>query len=131
MAGGTLVLDSEGLSKAVARDPALTAWLVAAHEEDTRVITSAATLVEARNPRTPQARFDWTVSRIHIEPVSEEIAREASKLLASAKLHGHKYAIDAMVSATALRFPGPIIVLTSDPDDITALCGSRVRTVKV
>ncbi|MCP3821214.1 DNA-binding protein [Streptomyces sp. A3M-1-3] len=130
-AGGTLVLDSEGLSKTVSRDPSLTAWLVAAEEEDTRVITSAATLVEARDPRIPQPRFDWALSRIHVEPVSEEIARAASKLLAAAKLHGHKYAIDAMLSATALRCPGPVTVLTSDPEDIAQLCGDRVRTVKV
>ncbi|WP_327356235.1 DNA-binding protein [Streptomyces sp. NBC_01304] len=130
-AGGTLILDSEGLSKVVLRNPKLTAWLVAAEEEDARVVTSAATLVEARDPHVNQAKFDWAVSRIHVEPVTEEIARQASKLLAAAKLHGHKYAIDAILSALALSSPAPVTVLTSDPDDITTLCGNRVRTIKV
>ncbi len=128
---GTLVLDSEGLSKAVARDPALTAWLIAAEEEDVRVVTSAITLVEARDPRVPQARFDWTVSRFHVEPVTEEISRAASRLLAAAGLHGHKYAIDAALTATALQQPGPVVVLTSDPDDLRTLSDRRLRTVKV
>jgi hypothetical protein len=44
--GGTLVLDSEGLAKAVLRDRAITTWLALARADDLRVITSAATLVE-------------------------------------------------------------------------------------
>lgn len=127
----TLVLDSEGLSKAVLRDRELQEWLTAAEREDTRVIVSAATLVEARNPKIPQARFDWTVSRMHIEPISEAVARHASQLLATAGLHGHKYAIDAMVAATALSVPGPALVLTSDPEDLKALCGDPVRVQKI
>lgn len=48
--GGTLVLDSEGLAKAVLRDRTVTAWLALARADDLRVITSAATLVEAVHP---------------------------------------------------------------------------------
>lgn len=47
--GGTLVLDSEGLAKAVLRDRTVTGWL--ALSDDLRVITSAATLVEVVHPR--------------------------------------------------------------------------------
>ncbi|MFC4560760.1 hypothetical protein ACFO4E_02695 [Nocardiopsis mangrovi] len=42
-----------------------------------------------------------------------------------------RHAIDAMVSATALISPAPVTVLTSDPDDLTALCGKQVTIVKV
>ncbi len=41
-------------------------------------------------------------------------------------LHGHKYAIDALVAALALRVPALVIVLTSDRDDWQKLCGKRV-----
>ncbi|WP_211268829.1 hypothetical protein [Actinoplanes subtropicus] len=44
-------------------------------------------------------------------------------------MHGHKYAIDAMVAEVALRLPGPVVVLTSDVDDMVGLCGRRVRVV--
>jgi hypothetical protein len=37
-----LVLDSEGLAKAVLRDRELTTWLAAARAADERVVTSAA-----------------------------------------------------------------------------------------
>lgn len=128
---GTLVLDCGGLSKLVRRTPELTDWLAAAEAEDVRAVTSSATLVEARDPRTNQARFDYAVSRVHIIPPTEAMARHASKLLAAAGLHGHKYALDAIVAATAIASPSPVTILTSDPEDILMLCGPDVRVIKI
>jgi predicted nucleic acid-binding protein len=127
---GTLVLDCDGLSKVVLKDRTAMARLAQARVDSLRVVTSAATLVEARDPRTNQARFDWAVSRLVIEPVTEDLARAASKLLAAHRLHGHQHAIDAMVAATALAAAAPRIVLTSDPQDLAMLCGQSVRIVK-
>ncbi|MFD7920053.1 type II toxin-antitoxin system VapC family toxin [Streptomyces sp. NPDC059740] len=129
--GGTLVLDSEGLAKAVRRDRAITSWLALARADDLRVTTSAATLVEVVHPRVNRPALEWTLSRIVVEPVTEPIARHAAALLADGSLHGHKHAIDAMLSATALASPGPVTILTSDPDDITRLCGSQATVIKI
>jgi predicted nucleic acid-binding protein len=129
--GGTLVLDSEGLAKAVLRDRTVTAWLALARADDLRAITSAATLVEVVHPRINRPTLEWTLSRLVVERVTEPIARHAAALLADAGLHGHKYAIDAMLSATALAAPGPVTVLTSDPEDLTALCAGRVTILKI
>ncbi|MEU9886956.1 PIN domain-containing protein [Sphaerisporangium sp. NPDC051011] len=128
---GTLVLDSEGLSKAVLQVSELTEWLAAAEEEDVRVVVSAATLVEVSHPKLNRARYEWTLSRLTVEPVTKDIARDGAALLAQAGLHGHKYAIDAMVCATALRLPAPVTVLTSDVDDIEKISQRRLRAVKV
>lgn len=129
--GGTLVLDSEGLAKAVLRDRTVTAWLSLARADDLRVVTSAATLVEVIHPRINRPALEWTLSRLVIEPVTDPIARHAATLLSDAGLHGHKYAIDAILAATALAAPSPSIVLTSDPEDLTALCGTRVIMIKI
>jgi hypothetical protein len=128
---GTLVLDCEGLSKTVFKDRLVMARLAQARLDGLRVVSSAATLVEARNPRMDQASFDWAVARLVIEPVTETIARAASRLLAARGLHGHQHAIDAMVAATALAAPAPRIVLTSDQGDLARLCGESVRIVKI
>lgn len=127
----TLVLDCEGVAKAVLRDRELTAWLAAARAEDERVITSAATLVEVIHPRIDRHAFEWVVSRLTVEPVTADIARKAAKLLKLVGRHGHRYAIDAILAATALAASGPTTVLTSDPDDLSALCGDQVTVVKV
>ncbi|MEV8548009.1 DNA-binding protein [Streptomyces sp. NPDC051572] len=129
--GGTLVLDSKGLAKAVLRDRTVTAWLALARADDLRVITSAATLVEVVHPRINRPALEWTLSRLVVEPVTEPIARDAAALLADADLHGHKHAIDAMLSATAIAAPGPVTILTSDPENLTALCSGRVTVIKV
>lgn len=129
---GTLVLDSEGLAKAVQRDQSVTEWLAAARGVDLRVVTSAAIIVEVVHPRINRAALDWTLSRIVVEPVTEQIARDAAALLAQARRHGHRHAIDAMLCATALTAPGPTTILTSDPDDLTTLlAGTPVAVLKV
>jgi predicted nucleic acid-binding protein len=128
---GTLVLDSEGLAKAVLRAREVTQWLALARADDLRVITSAATVVEVAHPRLNRAALEWTLSRLVVEPVTEPIARRATAILAEAGLHGHRHAIDAMLSATALGAPGPVTVLTSDPEDIATLCGQNVTVIKV
>lgn len=127
----TLVLDCEGLARAVRRDRELTGWLAAARAADERVITSAVTLVEAMHPRIDRAAFEWTVSRLTVEPVTVELARRAAFLLAQAGRHGHLQAIDAILAATALAASGPTTILTSDPGDLTALCGDRVEVIKL
>ncbi|MEU9369256.1 DNA-binding protein [Streptomyces avermitilis] len=126
----TLVLDSEGLSQLVRDDRTMAARLAAAAKRDARVLVSSVTLVEARNPATAQARVDWAIFRLKIEPASESSARHASKLLAAAKLQGHKYAI---VCATALARTGPVSTVTSDLEDIRTLAADlpRVSAIKV
>ncbi|WP_326610845.1 DNA-binding protein [Streptomyces scopuliridis] len=129
--GGTLVLDSEGLSKVTLNDRRVMGLVRGALEEDMRVVASILTLIEAHHPRVNQSRFDWALSRLVVEPVSEAIGRKAMALFKETGLHGHKYAIDAVVAATALRAPGPTVILTSDPEDLELLCGRGVRIVKV
>ncbi|MFE5972819.1 PIN domain-containing protein [Streptomyces sp. NPDC056460] len=129
--GGTLVLGSEGLAKAVLRDREVTGWLALARADDLRVVTSAATLVEVMHPRINRAALEWTLSRLVIEPVSDTVARGAAALLAANGLHGHKHAIDAMVAATALAAPGPVTVLTSDPEDLMVLCAGRATVIAI
>ncbi|MFF6785804.1 type II toxin-antitoxin system VapC family toxin [Streptomyces sp. NPDC012510] len=129
--GGTLVLDSEGLAKAVLRDRTVTGWLALARADDLRVITSAATLVEVVHPRINRPALEWTLSRLIVEPVTEPIARHAAVLLADAGQHGQKYAIDAILSATSLAAPAPVAILTSDPEDLTALCGGRATVIRI
>jgi predicted nucleic acid-binding protein len=107
------------------------ARLAQARIDGLRVVASAATLAEARDPRTTQARFDWAVSRLVIEPVTEDLGRAASKLVAAHQMRGHQHAIDAMVAATALAAAPPRILLTSDPDDLAILCGRSVRVVRI
>lgn len=130
---GALVLDSDGLAQAVHRNREVQEWLEAARDADIPVITSAVVLVEVIHPRINAAALSWTLSRLRVEPVSQAVAHTAASLLRNAGLHGHKYAIDAMLCATALTHPGRVTILTSDVEDIGLLTADcpRVKVEKV
>ncbi|GAA1356097.1 PIN domain-containing protein [Streptomyces beijiangensis] len=125
----TVVLDSEGLSAWIAQDRKILAMFHVFHEMGADLVVSANTIVEVSHSRVNIPRLQWALSRIKVEPVTEQAAKEAAKLLKAAGLHGHKYAIDATVAEAALRQPGPVAVLTSDLDDMSKLCGSRVKLI--
>jgi hypothetical protein len=94
-----------------------------------RLVTVAAVWPEVSHSRMNTSRLHWALSRVKVEPVTEQGAKEAAKLFQAAGLHGHKYAIDATVAEAALRQPGPVAILTSDVDDMTRLCGKQIRLI--
>jgi hypothetical protein len=128
---GTLVLDCEGLSKFVIDDEPVVALVAEARKRGMEVVISALTIIEATHRRTDKARLAWVLSGVRIVHIGDEEAKAASALLINAGLHGHKYAIDAAVAEMALRQRRPVVLLTSDIDDMVKLCGDRVRLVAV
>lgn len=127
----TAVLDSQGLSALIEQDRRVLPLLRRLQLERTDLVVCANTTVEVSHARLTPAKLNWALSLVKVEPVTEEAAKGAARLLKSVGLHGHKYAIDATVAETALRRPGPTVMLTSDPEDMKALCGSRVRVVGI
>ncbi|MFI1866340.1 PIN domain-containing protein [Streptomyces jumonjinensis] len=128
---GTLILDSEGLSKLLGDDETAVALVAEARSRGMEVVICALTIIEAVHARTNKARLSWLLSGLRVVPVGDEEAKAASALLMEAGLHGHKYAIDAAVAEAALRQQRPVVMLTSDIDDMVKLCGDRVRLVAV
>ena len=118
---GTLVLDSAGLSQLAAGDARARAFLDSARAQRARVAASAITLTETLRGGARDAAVHRVLSRITVVPVSVQIARHAGELLGTAGLSGHRCTIDAVVAATALGFDRPLVLLTSDPDDMNRL----------
>ncbi|MFE2634850.1 DNA-binding protein [Streptomyces scopuliridis] len=125
----TVVLDSEGLSAWIAQDRKFLAMLKVFHEMGADLVIGANTIVEVSHSRTNIPRMNWALSRIKVEPVTEQAAKTAAGLLKEAGPQGHKYAIDATVAEVALRQPKPVALLTSDSDDMTKLCDGHVRVI--
>jgi predicted nucleic acid-binding protein len=120
-AGGTLVLDSEGLSKLAAGDSRARAYLETARVRRARVVVSAVTLTEVLRGGSRDSSVHRVLSRIVVTPVTPELGRTAGELLGATALSGHRCAIDAAVAATALQQGRPVVVLTSDPDEMNKL----------
>ncbi|MFF5127660.1 hypothetical protein ACFY41_12155 [Streptomyces syringium] len=115
------VLDCEALSLAVRGDRRMIARLDLAARGEAEVVTSPMTLVEAYDGRTTEQRWDWVLSRLTVADIGKDEARQARRLLADAELHGHKYAIDAVLAVIARRQKGQVTVFTSDVDDLERL----------
>lgn len=125
------VLDCEALSLAVRGDRKMIARLELAARGEADVVTSPMTLVEAYDGRTTEQRWDWVLSRVNVAELGKDEARQARRLLATAKLHGHKYAIDAMLAVVALRQRGLVTVFTSDVDDLEKLLPDTIVVSRV
>lgn len=120
-AGGTLVLDSEGLSKLSAGDARVHAYLDSARARRAPVAASAITLTEVLRGGPRDATVHRVLSRITVVSVTAQIARSAGELLGATGLSGHRCTIDAVVAATALGLERPIVLVTSDPDEMNRL----------
>ncbi|MEU0134096.1 PIN domain-containing protein [Streptomyces sp. NPDC006296] len=128
----SLVLDSQALSLLLRNDRLMITRIEAARRVGVPVLVSALTVVEAVHGKTNTARLRWLLSRLQVQDVTQADSLTAVQLLSDAGgLHGHTYAIDALVAAMALRSPTPVLVLTSDRDDWSKLCGDRVQIKEV
>ena len=125
------VLDSEALSLAVRGDRMMIARLDLAARGEAEIVTSPMTLVEAYDARTTEQRWDWVLSRVKVAELGKDDARQARRLLANAGLHGHEYAIDAMLAVVALRQQGQVTVFTSDTEDLENLLPDHIVVMKV
>ena len=127
--GGSLVLDCEGLSKLAAGEPRTRAYFET-------VVVSAVTLAEVLRGGARDALVHRVLSRIVMAPVTPERGRAAGELLGATGLSGHRCAIDAVVAVTALESARPVVLLTSDPDDMNRLveesgCAKDQRVVVI
>ncbi|UCM87650.1 hypothetical protein [Streptomyces marincola] len=131
------VFDSKALSEAVRGGREVTALIKTASRLNIPVITSALTTVAAWDPRgtSRQAPWHWTLSRVRVVHTDDQVIATAREMLRAAGLHGHKYAIDAVLAAVAGREAAQgaqATVFTSDTDDMSRLLAGRsVRVEKV
>jgi predicted nucleic acid-binding protein len=114
-----LVLDSDGLSKA-ATDRAVFVHLEQALRRRARVVVSAAVLAEVLRGHPRDAAVNRIVAKVTVLPVTEAVGRLAGRLLGEVCMGGG-HAVDAIVAATAVMAERPVLILTSDPTDLTKL----------
>ncbi|MGA4989650.1 hypothetical protein [Nonomuraea bangladeshensis] len=125
------MLDSEALSLAVRGDRQMIARLDLAARGQADVVTSPMTMVEAFDGRVTEQRWDWVLSRLNVADIGRDQARLARRLLSDAKLHGHKYAIDAVLAVIARQQKGQVTIFTSDVDDLEKLVPNSIVVKKV
>jgi predicted nucleic acid-binding protein len=115
------VLDAEGIVKFASGDPRTLQRLKAAWKRNGQVVTAASALAEVLRGGPRDATVHRVLNRITVVPVDKALGRAAGELLGRAGLSGHRCTIDALLAAVALGQPRPVVLLTSDPDDMARL----------
>lgn len=119
--GGVLVLDAEGLTKLAAGDPLARSLFEDARGSGAAIVISASTLTEVLRGGQRDTPIHRVLRRIEIVPIDGPTAREAGELLGRVGLSGHTHALDALVAVVAMAQPRPVVLLTSDTDDLERL----------
>jgi predicted nucleic acid-binding protein len=102
-------------------DPTARRHFEAARRRRGDVIVAASTLTEVLRGGPRDAPVHRVLGKIKTLPVDAKRARAAGELLGRTGMSGHRCALDALVAAVALDQPRPVVVLTSDPDDLARL----------
>jgi predicted nucleic acid-binding protein len=73
------------------------------------------------------------LSRVEIMPIDQQAGRAAGELLGQTGMSGRRCALDALLAVLALAQPRPVVLLTSDPADLTRLTEEpgRPRTQRI
>lgn len=124
---GSVVLGSQGLSLLLDEDERMIKRIEKARSESFQVVISPVTILETDSGGPARRRRDFVLSRLHVEPVTQELTLLAAELLHRNGMRGHQHALDSIVAATALQQQRPTMLYTSDPGDLTALCSEPDR----
>ena len=93
----------------------------AARRRGSLVLTAAPTLAEVLRGTPRDAGMHRVLNRITVVPIDKRLGRAAGELLGRAGLSGHQHALDALLAVVAMEQQRPIVLLTSDPDDLRRL----------
>jgi predicted nucleic acid-binding protein len=129
----TVVLDAEAVSRLIERTQAAQAWATFIRRQKARLHVSSLTLAELAIGTSRDAALRHAVSRMATHDVTPDIAFTAGAMRARVRRRKQRdLTVDAVVAATAASLPGPVVVLTSDPADLTALLeGTDVRVASL
>ncbi|WP_307622508.1 hypothetical protein [Streptomyces sp. V3I7] len=126
-AGGTLVLDAQGLSLYVDGDDGMRARIKSAEQHGRKVALSALTPLEVRRTGHAGRRLAFLLSRLDTRPVDDGVIQAAGQLLDATGLDGHECLVDAVVVATAALSAPPVRLVTSDSSHIPKLCAAALE----
>lgn len=131
----SILLDTAALSAFASGERSMQAWATVARRTDSSLHASTVTLTEVTDGTSRDADVRRAVKAIRLQPVTAEIGYRAGSLRAGAATSRRKprdLTVDAIVAATALALPAPVVVLTSDPDDLLRLlAASHIRVERI
>jgi predicted nucleic acid-binding protein len=119
----SILLDAEAQSALARDDRSMQAWATFAKRSDSVMFASCLTLAEVTDGTARDVSVRRAAKAVRLVDVSPEIGYRAGQLRSAAgcRRKHRDLTVDAVVAATALTLPIPVVVLTSDPEDLRLL----------
>lgn len=124
----SILLDAEAASALARDDRSMQAWVTFAKRSDSVVYASCLTLAEVTDGTARDVGARRAAKAVRLVDVSPDIGYRAGQLRSDAAASRRKHrdlTVDAVVAATALTLPTPVVVLTSDAEDLRLLLAGR------
>lgn len=125
----SILLDAEALSALAHGERRMQAWAEVARRTDSILYASTATLAEVTDGSARDAYVRrLTKGAVRLVDVDDAIGYGAGALRAAAAAGRRKprdLTVDALIAATAASLIPPVVVLTSDVDDLKLLLSER------
>jgi predicted nucleic acid-binding protein len=118
---GTLVLDAQGLVRLAEADEHVLVRIREADASGADIVTAASTLTEVLRGGPRDARIHRILRRVTVAEIDKNVGRKAGELLGATGMSGHRCTVDALLAVVALAQRRPVILLTSDPDNMARL----------
>ncbi len=126
----SVVLDATALTTAADEHSDARGALRRWQEDGADVLTTAATLTEVLRGHPRDAHIHRLLASLTIRVVDEHLGRAAGERIGRRAMRGN-VTLDALVAELASSLPRPVVVLTSDVDDITALVDDDVMVLDI
>ena len=84
-------------------------------------MTAASTLAEVLRGGPRDAPLYQALKHVQVVPISADLGRRAGELLGATGMSGHDSTVDALLATVALAQSRPMLLITSDPDDMARL----------
>jgi hypothetical protein len=124
------VLDATALTTAADERSDARGVLRRWQEDGADVLTTAATLTEVLRGHPRDALIHRLLASLSIRVVDEQLGRAAGERIGRSAVRGN-VTLDALVAELASSLPRPVVVLTSDVDDISALVDDDVMVLDI
>lgn len=125
-----VVLDASALSEAAQEGAQLRLQLRRAVKRGSLLHTTAANLTEVLRGHPRDASIHRLLASLNVRVVDERLGRHAGERIGQRKVRGD-VTLDALVAELASSLPRPVVVLTSDMEDMAALVDDDVMVLDI
>lgn len=125
-----IVLDASALSEAAQEGEQLRLQLRRAVKRGAVLHTTAATLTEVLRGHPRDVLIHRLLASLNVRVVDELLGRHAGERIGRRAVKGN-VTLDALIAELASSLPRPVVVLTSDIEDMTALADDDVMVLDI